>query len=172
MEIEPTRIYRAAGCPANSSPPGWHRRGRDRTASGWRSSSALSSAPNKPAAGSKTACCEPIAAANKRREEIRAITTTFSFSARAIPRAPSWPKQSEPQRAAEFCGVQRGQPSHRDSSAGGTAANRNGATSPRRDFAARSGTSSATPGAPKLDFVFTVCDNAAKEAVPFGRGSR
>ena len=30
----------------------------------------------------------------------------------------------------------------------------------------------AKPGAPQMNFVFTVCDNAAKKLVPFGRASR
>jgi arsenate reductase (thioredoxin) len=30
----------------------------------------------------------------------------------------------------------------------------------------------ARPGAPELDFVFTVCDNAAGEGVPSGQASR
>jgi arsenate reductase len=30
----------------------------------------------------------------------------------------------------------------------------------------------AKPGAPKMDFVFTVCDNAAREAAPSGPASR
>ena len=114
-------------------------------------------------------CCTPRPE-NARRCGAYQPPTTCCSSAPAIPHARSSPKRSCQAGRRHVQGLQRRQSSPRARSIRTRSHLLQGFGYDTSAFAPRRWDEFAAPGAPPLDFVFTVCDNAAGEVCPFWPG--